>query len=65
MMQEVGADAAELDAIYRLTSLPTEKERYVIPPSHREEAEQMLKTDVLRAKGETGFGFLERPVRGT
>ncbi len=65
MMAEVGSDEEQLEAIYRLTSLPTEKERYVFPPSHREQAEQMLKEDVLRAKGETGFGFVEQPVRGS
>ncbi|MCC6731152.1 MAG: nitrate reductase subunit beta [Chthonomonadales bacterium] len=64
MATEVEADMEQLEAIYRLTSLPTQNERYVIPPSHREEAEQMLREDVLSAKGEAGFGSLQGPRRG-
>jgi nitrate reductase beta subunit len=56
--------ALEAEAIYRLTSLPTMDERVVIPPSHREEAMAMLEDDMWAAKGEAGFGFRERPVRG-
>jgi nitrate reductase beta subunit len=64
MMAELGADAEELTEIYRLTALATEKERYVIPPSHREEAEEMLQADLWGVKGEAGLGLLEKPVRG-
>lgn len=64
MMAELDTDPEELEAIYRLTSLPTEKERYVFPPSHREEATQAQTNDVQAAKGQTGFGFVDPPRRG-
>jgi nitrate reductase beta subunit len=63
-LEQVGASEAEAEAIYRLTSLPTMDERYVIPPSHREEALQMLNDDMWAEKGEAGFGFRDAPVRG-
>jgi len=51
------------NAIYRLTSLATFEERFVIPPAHREESIEMLEA-TADAKGETGFGFKEKPERG-
>ncbi len=63
-LAEVGCSEEEAEQIYRLTSLPTQDDRYVIPPMHREEAMQMLNDDVLADKGEAGFGFREAPVRG-
>jgi nitrate reductase beta subunit len=54
----------EAEAIYRLTSLPTVDDRFVIPPSHREEAMQMLNDDMWAEKGEAGFGFRDKPERG-
>lgn len=63
-LREGGTSAFEAEAIYRLTSLPTMDERFVIPPSHREEAMQMLDEDVLAGKGEAGFGFRQEPLRG-
>ena len=63
-LNEVGMTEAEAEAVYRLTSLPTMDERFVIPPSHREEAMQMLSDDFLMDRGEAGMGFRDRPVRG-
>lgn len=63
-LAEVGCSPEEAEQIYRLTSLPTVDDRYVIPPMHREEAMQMLNDDVLADKGEAGFGFREAPARG-
>ncbi|MDQ5846813.1 MAG: nitrate reductase subunit beta [Acidobacteriota bacterium] len=63
-LAEVGCSEAEAEQIYRLTSLATVEDRYVIPPMHREEAMQMLNDDVLADKGEAGFGFREAPARG-
>ncbi len=63
-LAEVGSSEAEAEAIYRLTSLPTAEERYVIPPMHREEAMQMLNDDMCEGKGAAGFGFREAPARG-
>jgi nitrate reductase beta subunit len=61
-LAEVGCSEAEAEQIYRLTSLATVDDRYVIPPMHREEAMQMLNDDV--SAGEAGFGFREAPARG-
>jgi nitrate reductase beta subunit len=63
-LDQVGTSEEEAEQIYRLTSLPTMDDRFVIPPSHREEAMQMLNDDMLAEKGEAGMGFHERPVRG-
>ena len=54
---------SEADAIFRLTSLATFNERFVIPPAHREESIEMMEA-TADAKGETGFGFKMRPARG-
>jgi len=62
-LEKVGIDRKTADDIYRLTSLPTVKERYVIPPAHREEAVEMLE-DAGDVKGNTGFGFHHKPTRG-
>jgi len=64
MMDEAGCTPGEAEEIFRLTSLPSETERYVFPPSHREQAIEMLQPDTWGAKGMAGFGFREKPVRG-
>lgn len=51
------------DDIFRLTSLARFADRFVIPPAHREEAIEMMQDTHIR-KGETGFGFMEKPERG-
>ncbi len=52
----------EAEAIFRLTSLPTFEERFVIPPLAREEAiEQAL--DPFTHKQHAGFGFRQAPAR--
>ena len=56
-------NAKEADAIFRLTSLATFEERFVIPPAHREETIEMLE-DTGDVKGNTGFGFKVKPARG-
>lgn len=61
-LNEANLDAKTADAIYRLSSLCTFEERFVIPPSHREEAIEMTKM-VLEHKGDTGFGFTDKPER--
>jgi len=61
-MNEVGLNPEMADAIFRLTALCTFEERFVIPPSHREEAIEMTKM-VLEHKGEVGFGFTGKPER--
>jgi len=56
-------NADEAEAIFRLTSLPTFKERFVIPPMARELAIE-ARVDPFQRKQETGFGLRkETPER--
>jgi nitrate reductase beta subunit len=57
MLVEADCTREEAEAIYRLTSLCTFDERFVIPPMHREEAIGMMR-DPLEHKQDAGFGFL-------
>jgi nitrate reductase / nitrite oxidoreductase, beta subunit len=63
MLREAESSGDEAEAIYRLTSLCTFDDRFVIPPMHREEAIEML-DDPLEHKHNVGFGFLTGPKRG-
>jgi nitrate reductase beta subunit len=63
MLREADCTIEEAEEIYRLTSLCTAEERFVIPPSHREEAIEATK-DPMEHKQEAGFGFLTGPRRG-
>jgi len=63
MLREADCSPEQAEAIYRLTSLCTFEERFVIPPMHREEAIEML-GDPLAHKQGVGFGFLAGPRRG-
>lgn len=51
------------DAIFRLTSLVSFRDRFVIPPAHREEAIELIEQTSTR-KENSGFGFMENPERG-
>ncbi len=51
------------EEIYRLTSLPTFEERFVLPPMHREYAVESL-GDPYQFKAEAGVGFRQKPLRG-
>ena len=62
-LNDVDMAPEEANAIFRLTSLATFDERFVVPPAHREESIEMLEA-TADAKGETGFGFNMRPERG-
>jgi nitrate reductase beta subunit len=59
------ADLNEIqaEAIYRLTTVPTIDERFVLPPYHREMTIEQL-NDPLAYKGEVGMGYIEEPRRG-
>ena len=48
---------------YKLTTIAAFDERFVIPPSHREQALEMIKEPEL-VKRETGFGPRQEPRRG-
>lgn len=63
VLREADCTQDEAEAIYRLTSLCTFDDRFVIPPMHREEAIEMMK-DPHEHRQETGFGFLAGPRRG-
>lgn len=61
-LREVEMTPKTADEIFRLSSLCTFEERFVIPASHREEAIEMTKM-VIEHKGEAGFGFSDKPER--
>jgi nitrate reductase beta subunit len=63
LLAEAGTSPDEVEAIYRLTTLPTIAERFVIPQYHRETAVEAW-TDPLAHKGDTGFGYVQAPLRG-
>jgi nitrate reductase beta subunit len=54
--------ASEAEAIFRLTSLPTFEERFVVPPLAREVAIEQT-TDPYSHKPAAGFGFRLAPAR--
>jgi nitrate reductase beta subunit len=62
-LAEADCTPEEAEEIYKMTSLPTFEERFVIPPSHREQAIEVLKNP-LENKGLAGIGFREAPERG-
>ena len=60
-----GLTPEKCEAIYRLTSLPTFEERFVIPPMHREYVAEGLMGDPYTFKAEAGVGgFRGSPERG-
>ncbi|HLF59594.1 MAG TPA: nitrate reductase subunit beta [Acidimicrobiia bacterium] len=63
LLDSAGTSEGEVEAIYRLTTLPTVDERFVFPPYHREMAIEDMK-DPLGHKGEAGLGYLQPPLRG-
>jgi nitrate reductase beta subunit len=63
MMKSTGLTAETCEEIFRLTSLPTFDERFVIPPMHREYAIEMM-GDPETFKSETGIGYRRKPKRG-
>ncbi len=63
MLRAADCTAEEAEEIYKLTALCTFEDRFVIPPSHREEALEMLE-DPHDHRQAAGFGFLSGPRRG-
>ena len=57
-----GTTPEEVEAIFRLTSMPTFQERFVIPPLAREQAIE-AEIDPFTRKRESGFGFRKAPER--
>jgi nitrate reductase beta subunit len=62
-LKEADCSREEAEAIFKLTSLSTFDDRFVIPPANREEAISMFR-DPLERKHEVGFGFLKNARRG-
>jgi nitrate reductase beta subunit len=62
-LREAGLDTETAEAIYRLTSLPTFEQRFVVPPYHREMAIEMMQ-DPLERKQDAGVGGRKAPARG-
>ncbi len=62
-LDEAGTNPDEIEAIYRLTSLPSVEDRFVIPPFMREAAIEEV-TDPLNKRESEGAGFTRKPKRG-
>jgi nitrate reductase beta subunit len=62
-LTEAGISAEDAEAIYRLTSLATYEQRFVIPPMAREVAIEAV-VDPQQRKSETGVGYHRPPRRG-
>lgn len=62
-LREADCSMDEAEEIYRLTSLCTFDDRFVIPPAQREQAIEMMKDPHEHRQG-AGFGFLTGPRRG-
>ncbi len=63
ILSDTGLTPEVADAIFRMTSLVNYRERFVIPPAHREEAIEAIENTFIR-KEKSGFGFMEKPERG-
>ncbi|KAA3614505.1 MAG: nitrate reductase subunit beta [Planctomycetota bacterium] len=61
-LAEADCSVEEADQIYRLTSLANFDQRFIIPPSQREQAIEAMR-DPMKHKQESGFGFREAPFR--
>ena len=64
MVESADTTLEEIEAIYRLSTLPTMEERFVLPPYHREMAAEAIYGDPLARKGDTGLGYTKPPKRG-
>ncbi|OAD20166.1 Nitrate reductase, beta subunit [Candidatus Thiomargarita nelsonii] len=56
MFEKTGLTPELCEEIYRLTSLPTFEDRFVIPPTHREYVAELTMEDAYTFKAEIGFG---------
>jgi nitrate reductase beta subunit len=64
MLKEADCSVEQAEAIYHMTAICPEEERFVIPPAHREQAAELLDDSALYRKQSAGFGFLSAPKRG-
>ena len=63
LLASAGLDEKQAEAIYKLTTIPTIDERFVLPPYHREMSIEEL-NDPLAYRGAVGVGYIEEPRRG-
>jgi nitrate reductase beta subunit len=63
VLEFAGLTPETAEDTYRLTTLPTLEERFVLPPYRREMATEAW-GDPLAHKGDTGFGYIQAPTRG-
>jgi nitrate reductase beta subunit len=63
MLASANLDEDQAEAMYRLTTVPTVDERFVLPPYHREMSIEAL-NDPLVYKGTVGVGYIQEPKRG-
>jgi nitrate reductase beta subunit len=70
-LAEGKTNAAEVEAIFRLTSLPTFEERFVVPPMERDTSVESMfpmldpvSRNYPTYKGAVGTGFHVDPARG-
>jgi nitrate reductase beta subunit len=63
MIAEAGTNPEEIEEIYRMISLPTFEDRFVIPPFMREMTIESVEDPSVH-KGEAGVGYLRKPKRG-
>ena len=64
LVDEADTSATEVEAIYRLSTQASLKERFVLPPYNREVSIESLQ-DPLTHKGEVGLGYMRPPRRGS
>jgi nitrate reductase / nitrite oxidoreductase, beta subunit len=62
-LRSAGLNANTAEEIFRMTALGHLQDRFVIPPSHREEAIDLLE-DTSKRRENAGFGFTDKPKRG-
>jgi len=63
VLEFAGLTPETAEDTYRLTTLATLEERFVLPPYRREMATEAW-GDPLAHKGDTGFGYIQAPKRG-
>ncbi|MBI4317457.1 MAG: nitrate reductase subunit beta, partial [Chloroflexi bacterium] len=61
-LEQAHLNPEEAEAIFRLTSMPTFEERFVVPPLARETAIEPT-VDPFTHKPQAGFGFRQAPAR--
>jgi len=62
-LEHAGLSAQQAQEVYKLTTLATTHDRFVIPPMGREQAIETLEDTQLH-KASTGFGKIKAPKRG-